>query len=445
MAPEIFEQTSVPILETVVQRQKQGAPFGIYAACTANVDAIRAVLQQALRDGTGAIIESTASQVNLAGGYSGLTPDHFQRRVRAIAMQVGLPSDRVIIGGDHIGPYPWRHSSADHALQEASALVAACVRAGYRKIHLDTTTPCSNDALEADGRLPLELISSRAADLCRMAERTARQAGLASPYYIIGSDVPPPGGGDMARKAALVTDVGQIHESVWACRRAFEGRELAAAWQRVLGLVVHTGAEFMPRTVQPYESDRMQPLVAYIRQKKHLIFEAHSTDFQAPAALARMVADQFGILKVGPALTYAMREALFALSEIEKDAFGERKSVSSACLPEVMEGLMLADPGFWQDYYRGTEEEMAYLRRYAYSDRIRYYWSRPEAQAALKRLFDNLRQAPPPLSLILQYLPEAGKKIRDGRLANDPEQIVLDRIGDVANRYAQACNPALVL
>jgi D-tagatose-1,6-bisphosphate aldolase subunit GatZ/KbaZ len=438
-----FDYTAASILEAVVRRQKQGEPFAMYAACTANAYAIRAVLQQALRDGTVALIESTASQVNLSGGYTGLTPHRFRRQVLQMAMQIGLPSDRIIIGGDHIGPHPWRHASADHALQQASALASACVQAGYRKMHLDTTTPCGNEARQPDGSLPLELISRRAADLCRVAEQTASQAGLAPPYYVIGSDVPPPGGGDMAEKAVPVTDAEQIGGTVSACRRAFEDRGLSDAWQRVLALVVQTGAEFTPCMVHPYASDRMQPLVAYIRQADHLVFEAHSTDFQTPAELARMVADHFGILKVGPALTYAMREAFFALAEIEKDASGGRKSVTGSYLPEIMETLMVSDPGAWQRYYRGTEEEMAYLRRHAYSDRIRYYWSRPEAQAALKRLFATLRQTPPPLSLVLQHLPEAGQKIRDGRLANDPEQIVLDRIGAVANRYARACNPAL--
>ena len=332
MSSGVFDHTAVSMLEAVVQRQKQGEPFGVYAACTANAYAIRAVLQQALRDGTGALIESTASQVNLSGGYTGLTPHRFRRQVLQMAMQIGLPSDRIIIGGDHIGPHPWRHASADHALQQASALASACVRAGYRKMHLDTTTPCGNEARQSDGSLPLELISRRTADLCRVAERTASQAGLSPPYYVIGSDVPPPGGGDMAEKTIPVTDAKQIEETVSACRRAFEDRGLSNAWQRVVALVVQTGAEFTPRRVHPYASDRMQPLVTYIRQADHLVFEAHSTDFQTPAALARMVTDHFGILKVGPALTYAMREAFFALAEIEKDAYGAVKaSLAAIC------------------------------------------------------------------------------------------------------------------
>jgi D-tagatose-1,6-bisphosphate aldolase subunit GatZ/KbaZ len=435
------EHMATSILKEIIQHQKQGKPRGIYAACTANAYAIRAVLQQAARNGTVALVESTANQVNPAGGYSGLTPVQFRHQVLQMATEIGIPPHRVILGGDHIGPHPWRHEDADRALQKASGLVRACVGAGYRKIHLDTTTPCGNDPRQADGALPLEIVSRRTADLCRVAEQTARKKGIAPPWYVIGSDVPPPGGGDMAMGAAPVTHVRNLRDYVAACRRTFEAEGLEAAWQRVLALVVQTGAEFSPVAVQPYDTDRMQPLVTYIRQAKSLVLEAHSTDYQAPNALARMVTDHVGILKVGPALTYAMREALFVLADIEKEMLGGRKSIQCSYLPETMERLMMADPGYWQLYYQGTEKAMARLRRNAYSDRIRYYWACPEAAAALHRLIMNLRQHAAPLSLIADRLPDTGKKIRAGNLANDPESIVLDHIAVVTAMYARACHP----
>lgn len=435
------EHTATSILAEIVRRQKQGKPRGIYAACTGNPYTIRAVLRQAAHDGTAALVESTASQVNTAGGYTGLTSARFRQQVLQMAAEIGIPSHRVILGGDHIGPHPWRHEHADRALQKASGLAAACVAAGYRKIHLDTTTACDDDPRQADGALPLELVSRRAVDLCRVAEQTACQTGIAPPWYVIGSDVPPPGGGDMAMGVAPVTPVRNLRDYVAACRHAFEAEGLETAWQRVLALVVQTGAEFSPVAVQPYDRDRTQPLVAYIRQTRQLVFEAHSTDYQTPNALARMVTDHFGILKVGPALTYAMREALFVLADIEKETLGGRKSIRCSHLPETMERLMTGDPRYWQAYYQGTEKEMAHLRRNAYSDRIRYYWACPEADRALQRLIANLRLYAPPLSLVTDCLPDTGKKIRAGELANDPESIVLDRIAAVTRMYAQACQP----
>lgn len=441
MTSQGINHKAARILATVVQSQKQGRPRAVYAACTANPYAIRAVLGQAARDGTQALVESTASQVNPDGGYTGFTPARFRHQVLQMAAQMDLPDHKVILGGDHIGPYPWRHEDAAHALQQASQLAAACVAAGYQKIHLDTTTPCANDSRQPDGTLPLDVISSRTADLCRVTEQSAREAGMRPPTYVIGSDVPLPGGVDMTLKAAMVTDVGHVRNFVGACERAFQTAGLEAAWQRVLALVVHTGAEFSPVAVQAYDSERMQPLVTYIRQTNHMVLEAHSTDFQTSDALARMVTDHIGILKVGPSLTYALREALFALAAIEQESLDGRRGIQCSELPATMERLMVSDPGAWQSYYQGSEKELVHLRRNAYSDRIRYYWACPAADAAIRRLIENLKQYSPPLTLIREHLPAIGEKIRDGILANDPEQIILDHIGAVTARYAQACRP----
>jgi D-tagatose-1,6-bisphosphate aldolase subunit GatZ/KbaZ len=345
------------------------------------------------------------------------------------------------MGADHLGPYPWRGEQAGQALPKAAQLAAACIAAGYRKIHLDTSSPCSDDPREPDGSLPLELICRRSAALCRMAEQTAHAKGMAPPWYVIGSDVPLPGGQDMETALAPVSDAIHVRETVAACRKAFASAGLEDAWQRVVALVVNTGADFSPLTVHPYAAKRMQPLVAYIQQEDQLVFEAHSTDFQTPAALSRMVADHCGILKVGPALTDAMREALLGLAAVEEDLLEGRKGVIFSRLPETMERLMLADPRYWQDYYHGTAAEQKRLRRQALSDRIRYYWARPEAQAALQRLMANLRQHPPPPALLRKHLPRLARMFDDRLHLLDPEQIVLERIAVVAAIYNRVCNP----
>ncbi len=426
-------------LAEVLGHQKKGRPRALYAACTANGFAIQAVLRRARQDGTPALVESTAGQVNLSGGYSGLTPDLFRRQVLQMAAGMGVAPGQVILGGDHIGPHLWRRMPAGQAMQKAAALTAACVAAGYRKIHLDPVSPCGDDPLLADGSLPLELVCRRTAELGRVAEQAAEKAKISPPVYVIGSDVPPPGGEIGAAGPPSVTDPGRLRDFLSACRRAFESMELMPAWERVYAVVVHTGAAFSPLMVQPYSSDRLKPLTALISRDKSRVLEAHSTDFQTEEDLAAMVKDHCGVLKVGPALTYALREALFALAEMERRTLGARKDVTCSRLPEVMERLMVAEPGFWQTYYQGSEGEQAHLRQHALSDRIRYYWARPEAEAARQQLFANLRRYPPPLSVVRECLPAAGDKIGTGRLDNDPGAIVLDRIGQVTKTYARAC------
>jgi len=60
-----------------------------------------------------------------------------------------------------------------------------------------------------------------------------------------------------------------------------------------------------------------------------------------------LVRDHFAILKVGPGLTYAAREALFALSHIEQEWVTDRPlSDIRAKLDEVM----VAQPKYWEPY-----------------------------------------------------------------------------------------------
>src|SRR5690606_35340146 len=105
-----------------------------------------------------------------------------------------------------------------------------------------------------------------------------------------------------------------------------------------------------------------------------------STDYQRPAALRELVEDHFAILKVGPWLTYAFREAVFALEMIEREWLGARRSAQLSGLRDVMERVMVEDPTHWRGHYTGYEAAMKYARTYSYSDRIRYYWPNPQAQ-----------------------------------------------------------------
>ena len=114
-------------LARVLRRQKKGQPHAVYAACTANAYAIRAVLAQAAKDGSDVLVESTTSQVNIAGGYSGLTPSDFRRRVFCLAAETGLAPDRVVLGGDHVGPYMWRHEGGRRAIGIIAMLISVAV------------------------------------------------------------------------------------------------------------------------------------------------------------------------------------------------------------------------------------------------------------------------------------------------------------------------------
>ena len=144
-----------------------------------------------------------------------------------------------------------------------------------------------------------------------------------------------------------------------------------------------------------------------------------------------MVEDHFAILKVGPWLTFAFREAVFALSAIEREWLAHRNGVRISQVREALEAAMLRNPVYWRSYYRGTEDEMRLARIYSYSDRCRYYWGDAAVQQELAQLRANLDASPPPLTLVSQYLPMQYEAIRSGRLHRNAEDMIQEHIRSV--------------
>lgn len=426
-------------LDEVVRAQKRGVPLGIPSICSAHPFVLRAVLRHAARTGRPVLIESTGNQVNPDGGYTGMRPRDFVALVCELAQGSGFPLDRLILGGDHLGPGVWRAEAAERALQKAEEMVCAYVEAGYTKIHLDASMPLGDDA--PDRPLPVEVVAERTARLAQVAEESFRSAPAASRRaglrYVIGAEVPPAGGMVAAGRPLPVTTVESVAEAVAATERAFLRYGLRSAWERVVAVVVQPGVEFGDEQVFDYAPERAQPLVRWIEGQPGLVYEVHSTDFQTRTALARLVRDHFAILKVGPALTWTFRRVAFALAMIERELVPPG---SRSRLIEVLDRAMERDPSHWRSYYTGTPEEQARKRRYSLSDRIRYYWAQGDVQTAWQRLLSNLEaRAPLPLSLLGQYLPDLFLRVREGALSPYPQEMLCEAIEQVLEAYAAAC------
>src|SRR3954469_1924592 len=114
-------------LRDVLHRNRESRKGGVYAVCSAHPQVIAAAIQQSLEDGSVLHVESTSSQVNQFGGYTGQTPRKFSNWIRGAAQRRGLAADQVLLGGDHLGPFPWRNEPAQSAMQKAGELVRACV------------------------------------------------------------------------------------------------------------------------------------------------------------------------------------------------------------------------------------------------------------------------------------------------------------------------------
>ena len=420
---------------------QNGTCAGIVSICSANPFVIRAALEHARQDTRPVLIESTGRQVNQFRGYAGFTPAEFARYIRQAAKTAGLDESRIILGADHLGPGPWQTETADAAMENACELARQCVLAGFQKLHLDPSMPCKDDVKNGRPYISLESIAERSAILCKTAEKAAADiSGGKSPLiYVVGAEVPLPGGIGAGDHKACVSTAEDLEKTITAMALAFARSGLADAWGRCVAIVAETGATFDAETVYPYDSRRTRSLQQWIENRNQLVFEAHSTDFQTRDALTDMVRDHLAILKTGPCLTYAVREALFSLAAIEKAFLSRQKAVTLSRLPAVMTQLMSSDPSLWQHHYRGSHEYLQYITVFGYSDRIRYYWSHPDARKAVDQLFGNLSQYGIPLPLVSQYLPDLLDKVQDGRIPAIPERLVIEKIKNVLDTYTAAC------
>ena len=426
-----------PLYE-LVQKRAQGLPAGIPSYCTANEIVIEAVLEQQKRFDGPVLIEATSNQVNQFGGYTGMLPADYRDFVYRIADRIGFDRSKIILAGDHLGPQPFQNQPAAEALPNAAEMVRLYVEAGYTKIHLDTSMRVADD--DRNVRLSDEIIASRGAELMKVAEAAyakllEKDPSAVHPVYIIGSEVPIPGGAQV-KEEMEVTSPDDFENTVKTYTEVFAREGLTEAWKYVIAVVVQPGVEFGDADVHMYRRADAEALCARRTKYPNVIFEGHSTDYQSATALREMVEDGIGILKVGPALTFAAREALYALSHIEDELFDDPAARSNYI--STVEAVMLEDPKNWAKYYKGTPKEIALKRAYSYSDRSRYYMGDARIEAAMQKLFENLSKADIPMGLLHQYMPQQYVRVRDGKLPLCPRELVKYAVAIVCDDYNYA-------
>lgn len=417
-------------LRDLAKLHRNGTPRGITSVCSAHPIVLRAALRHGRDNGSAVLIEATCNQVNHLGGYTGMRPAEFVAMVMELAGTEGCPVDQIILGGDHLGPNPWREThDAGAALLEAEKMVKSYVEAGFRKIHLDASMGCKGEPVALDD----ETTARRAVRLAAVAEETAIKAGGDKPLYIIGTEVPPPGGADHFIERIQPTSPEAARRTIDVHRDIFQKAGQLDAFQRVIGLVVQPGVEFGNKNITLYDREEASALSALLNDEQQIVFEAHSTDYQGRTPLTELVGDGFAILKVGPELTFVLREALYALDLIASDLladYGDRP------LMRAMDDVMQSDPGSWKRHY-GSDPAMAHmLMHYSLSDRIRYFWPQPEAREAVEKLLKALKGVSVPLPLLWQHLPGA-EQFANNPL--DPEEVLIWRITKSLDVYHAAC------
>ena len=421
-------------LKILLDQRHQSELKGIISICTASPMVIEACFDYYKSVKSPLIVEATANQVNQEGGYTGMKPQDYVDFVQKLAEKNQFPLDRLFLGGDHLGPLTWSKLPVEEAMQKAEVLVHDFVLAGFTKIHLDTSMKLADD-----GEVLLtETIAERGIRLMKVCEaaylkRKEIYPDALKPDNIIGSEVPIPGGAQEVEEGLEVTKVDDFKHTVEVYQDLMNKAGLGSVFERVLAVVVQPGVEFSDASVHEYNPVKAKSLVQSLSLYPTLVFEGHSTDYQTKFGLKQMVDDNISILKVGPALTFALREGLFALAHIENAWVDSSKQ---SHFIELLEEIMLENPSNWIKHYHGNEHELGIKRKYSFSDRSRYYMPDHRLEEAIKVLFENTKDVP--YSLLSQFLPIQYRKVREGQLAYNPELWVKDVVHELLNDYIYA-------
>ena len=424
-------------LKNIVTKQKNGEAVGIYSACSASEFVIEAVLERAKETNSVVLIEATANQVDQNGGYTGMKPADFRDKVFKIADKVGLDHSRIFLGGDHLGPLTVTNLPEKEAMEYARTLVHEYVAAGFTKIHIDTSMKVADD--DPDTRLSDETISRRGAELARVCEDAYQELlktnpDAVRPVYIVGSEVPIPGGAQDPNAGMQVTRVEDFKATYKAFEAAFKEQGLEETWEDVIAVVVQPGVEEKDAGCTEYDREKATELMASIKEFPNIVFEGHSTDYQTKYKLKELVEDGVGILKVGPGLSYAAREGLFALAYIEEMVMHGHEEEQSHFI-DVLEAEMLKEPKNWAKHYHGNDNELWFKRKFSFSDRSRYYMPTAAVTEAKDKLFANLNKYGISLAALSQFMPIQYTKVREGLLENKPEELVKDRVKYTVDEY----------
>ena len=410
-------------IKDLIAQNRKGAGIGLPCFCTANEHVLKAVLAYAAKTGSPTIIEATCNQVNQEGGYTGMTPSDFMLWLKGMAKDAGVPMDQLILGGDHLGPNPWKSEPIESAMEKAREMVKLYVEAGFTKIHLDASMACGGEPNPT-----FTQIAERAANLCAVAQAHAPDPEKL--IYVIGTEVPIPGGETEEPDALDVTSVPRFQDTIQTHHVAFKALGLESAWDQIVSVVTQPGVDFGHTSIYPFVPSKARDLSEAILDAPGLTYEAHSTDYQSTNALSELVKNHFFFLKVGPELTFRFREAVWALADLEEALELENPSN----IRSVIANVMRKKPDNWQEYYGGTGAEVERLKIYSYSDRIRYYWADPDVSGALKVLLSNLSDMDLPETLVSQSF----MGIQFGEIPTDPNALLDQHIQRCVKRYFEA-------
>ena len=170
-------------------KQQTGIHSTLFAACPNSESVIKAALRAAKRANAPIKFAATLNQVDVDGGYTGMTQQEFVRKIREETSAICFEGP-IIIALDHGGPWlnniqtieKWDFQRSMNWIKRS---FEESVKAGYDLLHIDPTVDIT---LKKDELISIETVAERTIELIVHVENFRRQRNFPEIAYEVGTE-----------------------------------------------------------------------------------------------------------------------------------------------------------------------------------------------------------------------------------------------------------------
>lgn len=373
----------IPLMDHILRRIKAlqsetGIKRTIFAACPNSLSVIRAALKSAKRCNAPIKFAATLNQVDLDGGYTGLTPSEFVETVRHHARNLNVTSP-VIIAIDHGGPWlkdihrtgKW---SYDETMDAVKTSFEAAIVAGYDLIHVDPTIDIT---LQENSPIRIETVAERTVELIKHAESFRKSKGLPPISYEVGTEEVHGG----------LADISTFRKFLRLLKMGLEQNNLKDVWPCfVVGKV---GTDLHTTTFDPEVARRLATIAG---EYGSLIKGHYSDNVTNPEAYPE---SGMGAANVGPEFTELEYEGLMELESIQQALMEEGKLKTQIPIKKTLWDAVIKS-GRWKKWVQENENpddfySISFQRQeWLIKTGCRYIWEEAAVVSARQQLYENL-------------------------------------------------------
>jgi tagatose-1,6-bisphosphate aldolase non-catalytic subunit AgaZ/GatZ len=375
--------SGMPLMDYILKRIGEmesltGSKRTIFAACPNSISVIRAALKSAKRNNAPVKFAATLNQVDLDGGYTGLTPSEFVRTIHLHARNLNVTSP-VIIAIDHGGPWlkdihnreKWPYKNTMSSVKKS---FEAAIEAGYDLIHVDPTIDIT---LQKGNNISIDVVADRTLELIVHTENFRLRNNYPRISYEVGTEEVHGG----------LADLDLFRYFLESLKQGLKKKGFPDVWPCfVVGKV---GTDLHTTTFDPVVAGQLTMIA---RTFGSLIKGHYSDNVTNPEAYPE---SGMGAANIGPEFTEMEYDALNELEQIQKTLFDEGKVARPAPMKAKLWEAVIKS-GRWrkwlhdgedpEDFYSNPAERQEWLIKTG----CRYIWEEPEVVATRTKLYQNL-------------------------------------------------------